>query len=349
MRKYCVLIGILCLCLLPACGRASKVTEITGQIVEASDPSFVIRTDDGQELGLLLQDDTPVFSWINGYSARDFREGKLTGLVVAVSCTPSRDIVYSRAGKELETYAAAEVRMVGLLTRGVTALPDGTDIDQLWDGNYISYRLPDGTELLTVYDSYEATTEHIGAYPCLDALSGTARDNILDYYRAQGLLYNLPEELERAYAAYLEKGKDSFGAYRVSQRTMPTAVNKRILCFLTTVDLPIDETYYYELPHGAVFDRETGMRIPCWDLFSCTEQETKQTILDLAEIADSSLRAEMLAAFEPEYLIFHPDGLEVTFPPGSLPSQEHSYTLSLNYDQGLGDILLEWVTPFNSP
>lgn len=81
------------------------------------------------------------------------------------------------------------------------------------------------------------------------------------------------------------------------------------------------------------------------ELFSCSEKEAKEALLDIAGISDPELRAEVAAAFKPEYIILFPSNLEVSFPLGSLPSQEHPYSLGLEYDDKLRNILNEWAIP----
>lgn len=56
------------------------------------------------------------------------------------------------------------------------------------------------------------------------------------------------------------------------------------------------------------------------ELFSCSEEEAKKAILDIAGIRDPILREEIEAAFKPEYIILFTDNLEVSFPAETLPS-----------------------------
>ena len=59
---------------------------------------------------------------------------------------------------------------------------------------------------------------------------------------------------------------------------------------------------------------------------------------------DSVLRMEMQAALRPEYITFHSDRLDITFPRGTLPSQEHSAGWGLDY-QELDGLLQPWAIP----
>ena len=64
-------------------------------------------------------------------------------------------------------------------------------------------------------------------------------------------------------------------------------------------------------------------------------------------MGDEALRAEMRAAFRPEYIFPQPEHLTLYFPTGSLPSQEHSYIIGLDYagHEGLKDLLQDWALP----
>lgn len=55
-------------------------------------------------------------------------------------------------------------------------------------------------------------------------------------------------------------------------------------------------------------------------------------LLNCSEVTEPTLRREMTTAFRPEYLVFFPEHLEVSFPQGVLPSQEYAYILSIPYE-----------------
>ncbi len=65
----------------------------------------------------------------------------------------------------------------------------------------------------------------------------------------------------------------------------------------------------------------------------------------MAAVTEPTLRQEMEMAFKPEYIILFPGNLEICFQRGTLPSQEHTYMLDLDYDGRLLEILNEWVIP----
>lgn len=225
-------------------------------------------------------------------------------------------------------------------------LSDGTNVDVLKDSSSISYLLSDGTELLRVENPSGPDNVIVGGTDSFDDLSEAAQTNILTYYSKQGLLYDVNKVLEQAYADYQNtENKEEFTSYMLSQEITPSASNERILYFITSVYLPIDSQNGQEIRLGAAFDRETGSHINNWELFSCSEEEAKQTLLDIAQIKNSPLREEMEASFSPEYLTFFMDNLEISFPAGTLPSQENCYILGLDYDKELCQILNDWAIP----
>ena len=83
---------------------------------------------------------------------------------------------------------------------------------------------------------------------------------------------------------------------------------------------------------GAAFDRKTGEALEPQELFTCSPEALITALLNCSEVTEPTLRREMTTAFRPEYLVFFPEHLEVSFPQGVLPSQEHAYILSIPYE-----------------
>jgi len=163
------------------------------------------------------------------------------------------------------------------------------------------------------------------------------------------LLYDVQAELEKAYDGYIEEEKPlQFNSYMINQDIAPTASNETMMYFLTSVLLPIDSNHGYAHRIGAGFDKKTGEHINNWKLFSCSPEEAKQEILDIANINDPILRKEMEIAFKAENIILFPENLEISFKKGTLPSQENSYILGLDYDERLSKILNDWAIPKTS-
>ncbi|GAU79654.1 hypothetical protein [Fusibacter sp. 3D3] len=232
------------------------------------------------------------------------------------------------------------------LTKDVLKLADGKSIDQLNYFNRTVYQLEDGTELLSVQAPSGPNNVYVGGIESFDDLGEAAQAQVLSYYNNQSLLYDVNIELERAYSNYKNaENKSEFSAYFLSQNIAPTSSNKKVMYFLTSAMLPIEGNHGYEIRLGAAFNRETGEHIGNWELFSCTEEEAKQAMLDIAGIIDPVLRAEMEAAFKPEQIILFTDHLEISFGEGTLPSQVQSTLLALDFEDDLCEILNEWSIP----
>lgn len=236
---------------------------------------------------------------------------------------------------------------LGLKEKKVITFSDGTSADLWWPDHSGSdiYKLSDGTILLTILDPTGPDNVYVGGVESFNALSESAQKAVGEYYEKQGLLYDTQSELENAYTEYLtckESGAEYHERY-IAQDIAPTASNDTIMCFLTSVYLPANGQTAQELHLGAAFDRKTGDALSNWDLFTLPEEKTRQWLLDAFQV-DSSLRAEMEAALKPEYIILFPEYLEVTFPQGTLPSQEYSYGVGLEYNK-LKAVLQPWAVP----
>lgn len=311
--------------------------------------SLVIHTDADKELGVLITDETHIFSFVDGVTKEKFRTGSFAEIAVSVEYENSRGSLTTKDGREITAYYAKTVEITGSLTSETATLSDGADVD-IWSGSsYVAYMLRNGTELLRVRNLSGPDRVHVGGIESFDMLGEEAQSNILKFYESQGLLYDIDAELQEAYDEYLEQeDKSEFTSHFISQDIVPTASNEQMIYFLTTVSLPISHNHYYEYHIGAAFDRKTGEVIDNWDLFSCSPEEAKQKMLDIASVTDSVLRKEMEMAFQPESIILFQDNLEVSFTQGMLPSQENTYMLGLDYDDKLAEILNKWAFPKSS-
>lgn len=211
------------------------------------------------------------------------------------------------------------------------------------------YKLTDGTTLLTVQDSIGPADVYVGGVECFDDLGETAQNAILAYYEEQGLHYNIQVELEKAYAEYLSclKTGENFNSFFVSQEVSPTASNESIMCFITSVLLPVSGQEAQEIRLGAAFNRDTGEKVDTLDLFSLPKNKALKQLVILSQITDADLLVEMEAVMKPQYIIFFPDSLEITFPQGTLSGQEYSFGYGIDYDD-LKDVLHSWAIPYSS-
>lgn len=338
---------MLCLMLLSGCGGGRSVS---GEVVEvhgggaAGAFSLVVRTQDGEEAGILMTEETSVMSWVKGFDEEAYRVEPRVGAMLTAMCGRVGQALTTDDGREVTAYPAGEVEITGVLLPEAEALADGTRVN-VWEiSRGTAYKLEDGVELLRVREPTGPDNVHVGGAESFDDLNAAAREQVLAYYRAQGQLYDVREELEKAYADYLGD-REAFASHLVAQDVAPTASNGRTMYFLTSVTLPLGGRVVREIRLGAAFDRETGEALSNWALFNCPEEEAKGRLLDLAGVTGSTLRAEMEAAFRPEYIILFPGNLEIFFPQGTLPSQESGYMLALDYDAALRELLQPWAIP----
>lgn len=243
----------------------------------------------------------------------------------------------------------AEAREFTLAEQGACTLSDGVPVDRwrLWHWGDDYYRLPDGTDLLWVREPMGPENVVNGQENVQD-LNETARDAVLAWFEDRGLLYDVERELERAYALYLaclESG-ETYQNGRVEQTISTASSNERIICFRTSLTLPLDEAgVVEEIQLGTVFDRTTGEEISVWDLFTIPQAEVRAWVAEQASGGDAALRREMEAALEPEWIILEPEGLWVDFPQGTLPSQETACGWFEEYEKAPGTVLQPWAIP----
>lgn len=232
----------------------------------------------------------------------------------------------------------------------VITFSDGESAD-LWRTDrigYAFYKLSDRTMLLTIQEPSGPDNVFVGGVESFADLSESVQDAVSTFYKEQGVLYDTRSQLQNAYADYLtckENGTE-FNKHYISQNIAPSASNKNIMSFLTSVILPVDGQIVRELRWGAAFNRETGEVLSNWDLFTLPEAEARQWLLDAFDVDDPIIKAEMDDALKPEYIILFPENLEVTFPQGTLPSQAYSYGFGIKYNE-LQDVLHPWAIPNN--
>lgn len=349
---------LLCATLLTACG-SEKLQTVTGLVTELQVgdngdlTAFVIRTNGEKEIGILLTENTLAFPSNGSWTAAELKEAFQAALrpdvVISADCTRSKKTLMTDSGARITAYESSYIHITGRLDRGAVTMRDGTPIDVL-EENQLSrrtYRLADGTELLRVTDPHGPAHSYVGNVESFDDLSGMARDQVLAYYEKRGLLYDEHEELEKIYALYQKLGAD-FRSGLVEQAVVPTASNDRLMYFITTVTLPTGSengNLVYEIRFGDAFDRETGVHIDTWDLFTAPRETVIQAILDQCGVDDQPLRAEMEAAPWDGHIVFFPSGLSVEFEPGALPSEEQGSDFSVDYYPIIQDLMQDWAVP----
>lgn len=350
MKKLLIL--ALVLLFLPACsdshrflsGEVSDVRTEKGEIV-----SFVLTDESGKRTGVLIPEDAHFTSRVDldAEAEKELLLSGRPGTSVHVEYNGGKTTLTTDSGEKLPACTAWFVAVNGYLEPGAAVLRDGTPLDLFHWTSGVSYRLKDGTDLLYVRDSVGPENSIVAGQMSYNDLSETAQQKVSAYFRDRGLLYDVAEELERSYANYQTRSPNK-PTPSVGQDITAQASSDRVMYFLTTVDTPIhgDGTATMEqLRISDAFDRETGERIDGWDLFTCSPEEAKRALLDLAQITEQPLRSEMEAALQPEYIVFFSGNIEAWFPKNSLPSQDTSFGFGLDYDGGLRAILQPWAMP----
>lgn len=352
-RLYPLFLLISCLALLfnSALTAFGGNKALSGEVVAVQqDPAaLVLQTNDGKRIAVLLEEDTYI-SGMDGIDGEAYKAAPHTGVSVYFFPEGRGTSLPAEDGETLKAYHADSfIGIDSYLVENAAALSDGTALDA-WknSGRRTRYQLKDGTELLREDAPSGPENHYVGSLESFDDLSESAKPAVRQHYAEQGQLYDLPYELERAYAEYLAD-PEGFSSHWVSQDVSPTGSNSRVMYFQTNLILPTGGNTIEETHLLAAFDRETGAYIPTASLFSCPGPEIGKRLLDLAEKDGwpdtPALKQEMLAAFRLEYVTISSHGLYISYPQGTLPSQEYGYGLSVDYDDGLRAILHPWAVP----
>lgn len=228
----------------------------------------------------------------------------------------------------------------------VLTLPDGESVDawrsrsvpvnsgdETLPSNAVDYRLSDGTELLREKDLPDVELP--------EDTPDTARKAIRNYYTEQGRLYDVKELLQAACTAW-QADKKHFSEWYVEQSTYTTAQNDSLLWLCTEQDLPIASQEMTTTYTSVVFDRATGEPVDVWSLFRVPEEEAKAALL--RTVQDDTERAALLQALKPEWILFYPDHVEVSFPAGSVEGENTDLKVAADLSE-LTDILQTWAVP----
>ena len=337
-----------CLIFLTACSEKDQYFTGEPSDIQLDDEgylvSLVVTDADGKQTGFLMTERTSIFSHVDGMEALDFFRAPTPDAYISVSYDPGKTTLTTSDGKKVPAYPARFITLNSILIPDAARLRDGTTLSlRQWSGT-ATYCLPDGTELLNVHDAVNGA---IDSQAVNANLSASAQKNISAYYEERGLLYSVEDELERAYSN-MPTHVNGQPVPGLGQDIYPGVTSERVIYILTSLTLPVygdPAANVTEVCLCDAFDRETGERIDGWDLFTCSPEEAAQALLDLAQITDPTLRAEMAAAFRPEYMLFYSSNLEVFLPRGSVPSAGTAWGFGLDYDDNLRTIFHDWALP----
>ncbi len=354
MKKLSIFILALCCTMLCACG--DKLHRLSGKVVasgttDEGNPYCILSTYEGKKTGIIITEETRIYSVDQDINIQTLKERGLVDTAVWAAGVKARDERLTHEGRKITAYEASDIDIAGYLSEDTVTLPDGAKMNiwQYYDG--VIYTAPNGTELLSVRYPTGPDNFYVGGVESLEDMDEAAQSRIMEYYSRRGVLYDEMAELERAYGAFLKAADpENYRLRFINQDVAPSASNDKVMYFITSVMLPLDgaeesNATAYELRSGQAFDKTTGEHIDNFDLFTCLPKEAIQRMMDISGVTDPVLREEMEQTFAPECIILFPNGLEVCFNKGTLPSEEHGYMLGLDYDDRMLEILQPWAVP----
>ena len=319
--------------LLAGCGERTCTGTLTAPGDEAA-RTFTLQGEEGTVYSVKVAEDVPVAAWPEGTEPGDLYSGNWPALRLSVK---GRTSLF---GGEPVALTASSVQIDAAQQPQGLTLADGTSLT-VWQASFDrEYCAPDGTVLLEERLSGEAA-DTIESVP---GLTEAAKENILAFYEAQGILYDLPAQLERAWAAYSE-ADEGFEPYTLGQKVNLCAENDSTLWFVTKVTLPLGGRVVTEEQFCAAFDKATGEALTVEELFTCTGDELAAALLDAAGITDEPKRSELLAAFDESRVVFRGEALEVFYPEGTVPSEETALILGLDYTDEIKALLQPRALP----
>lgn len=321
--------------------------------------AFTIKPDGNPETRILLTDETSIVSWMRQYEGRnDEYNSRLSQKELENTCAsvwfsgPKRTFTKEN-GEKIPAYNATSIQIIGGDSRERVSLRDGTEVE-IWIEDYGRtkvYKLEGGAELLKEERLSDLSNDIVSGQARFDALKEEVQTRILTYIETHVDLYDVSEELEKAYAAYQKKEEtEVFDVPYLYQSIHLVASNDRMVYFDVSQRGSEQGESTKNFDMSMAFDCETGEPVEMWDLFRCTKEELVQTILKCSEISDPVLEEKMLAELRPEYILLLPETLEVSFPNGTLQSKEEEEknynTFSIDWsEKGIQEIVYEWAIP----
>ena len=340
----------------------SKERWIYGQALEMQSNdevgivSFTMQEGSSQEIGILLTDETSIESWINnGDDGKRYRLSKeeLENANVSVQIHNSERTLVKENGEKIPAYNAKKIEIIAKDTGERIKLKDGTEVE-IWEESHENpkvYKLENGAEILRDGGRTGPSNAMVPEQEKFEDLKKKVQTRILKYIEEKIVLYDVTEELEKAYAAYRKKTEqEEFDTPILCQDIVLCASNDRMLYFTVTGTTSEKGEHTKEIGMGMAFDRETGEPVEMWNLFRCTKKELVQTILKCSKISDPVLEQEMLAELRSEYIFFEPETLEVNFPNGTLQSKEEEGkdydTFAFDWsEKAIKEIVHDWAIP----
>ena len=333
MKRWIAMLILLFALVLTGCSRETSVDGTVMAVDYDEDgiaTALTLYTSDGEREQVLLTESTGFFSWVEGTDWADIRPEM---------------IVQVEGERKDGLWQADWVTITGVPEHGAAVLPDGTVVDALHRSWGKEYQLPDGTQLLRVSNPLWPEDVVSGGLPLqYDDLSPAVQTAISDYFRNRGILYDEADWLERAYEAWCADPED-FASFFLAQEITLCAVAERVVYCQTSVTLPVTGREITTQDTITAFDRDTGAVVPAENLFTCTRSELIAAVLDAAGVRSQPLRREAVAAFRLDYVRLTPDGIDIQYPKGVVPSQEHGWGIFQDYNETILNVIQPWAIP----
>lgn len=330
------------------CGCAAGTQEkyITGEVLErhldenGDLTSFVMREDGGEERTFLVSEETNIITSLDDDVIVHAFKHKDPGTVHAA-------VQYQEEKSESSAYPALLVDIQEIYDGETTHLADNKPVNLWYRENHIYYRLENGVALLHISNELPFKTYNTPMLQEQYPISEDAAKAILAYFEKTGMRCSIPEELEKAYADYLQTTEPTdFLTHTFLQRTSVDSASQRVLYTDTCLEFYIDDDHNPYTYFGNAFDLQTGAPIPMEELFTCPPEEIGKRLLALSDVNDI-LKKEMEQSFSPEQIMMYDDHLEIRFPEGSLEHAATEQQVSLSYTDEVKALLQDWAIPDN--
>ena len=275
MKKWYFLLAALLLLPLSACGGSEDESCLRGRVAEVQrgadglPSALILDLGDGEQEGVLWDEAT---QWALPPAAAELSPAEVwedpLGMEVTVYLSPEAGpgSLTARNGTEFSDAGTAdfltvdEIRLPEFLT-----LSDGTEAEiwvDFWGDR--SYRLSGGTELLRERpQDMDFPTYYVEGDTPLTALPSALLEGVAAYYQERGDIYDIQEEVERAYQAFRQsEDPEQFSNFLVEQRVGWAATAPGVYYFRTTVILPVREQEITEHQFTDAFNIFSGPICP---------------------------------------------------------------------------------------
>ena len=206
----------------------------------------------------------------------------------------------------------------------------------------IVFRAPDGVPFYyggNFPEDFNAMLVFNWEYPTPFYDSSEEAKQVCAYFQEHGVTEDIPKLLEKAKASYSES--EDYKPYRFSQIVRLTAETDSLWAFDTEYTVPYADSYTHA-NRSDFFDPSTGKALELWDLFSASKEEVTDRIISFGVKYYDEARMEEY--FDPTFVAFFHDKINVIYGPGTLSEPCAGY--SIEYSE-LADILHPWANPKN--